>query len=117
MNLIVGATGMVGGEICKLLAEQGKPVRALVRNTSNPESVARLSGLGAEIVKGDIKDRVSLDNACRGVSAVISTASSTRTPREGDTLASVDQQGQLNVIDAAKEAGVQHFVFVSFPPI
>ena len=117
MNLIVGATGMVGGEICKLLAEQGKPVRALVRNTSNPESVARLTRLGAEIVKGDIKDRVSLDNACHGVTAVISTASSTRTPREGDTLASVDQQGQLNVIDAAKEAGVQHFVFVSFPPI
>jgi uncharacterized protein YbjT (DUF2867 family) len=42
MNLIVGATGMLGGEICRLLGEQGKAVRGLVRATSNPEKVARL---------------------------------------------------------------------------
>src|SRR5438309_991728 len=108
---------MVGEEICRLLAAQGKPVRALVRKTSNPDSVERLRSLRAEIVNGDIKDRSSLDGACRGVSAVISTASSTRAPREGDTLANVDQQGQLNVIDAAKAAGAKQFVFVSFPPI
>ena len=39
MNLIVGATGLLGGEICRLLAGQGKAVRSLVRNTSNPEKV------------------------------------------------------------------------------
>ena len=39
MHLVVGATGMVGGEVCRLLAAAGKPVRALVRPTSNPEKV------------------------------------------------------------------------------
>jgi NAD(P)-dependent dehydrogenase (short-subunit alcohol dehydrogenase family) len=54
MNLIVGATGMLGGEICRLLAEQGSAVRVLVRESSNPEKVDRLRGLGAEVVRGDL---------------------------------------------------------------
>lgn len=117
MNLIVGATGMLGGEICRLLAEQGKAVRALVRETSNLEKVARLRELGAEVVRGDLKDRASLETACRSVSAVVSTASSTLSRQEGDSIESVDRQGQLNLIEAAEEAGVKHFVLISFPNV
>ncbi len=115
MNLIVGATGMLGGEICRLLAEQGSNVRGLVRDSSNPEKVEHLRGLGAEIVRGDLKDRASLDKACRGANAVISTASSTVSRQEGDSIESVDRQGQLNLIEAAEEAGVRHFMLISFP--
>jgi uncharacterized protein YbjT (DUF2867 family) len=117
MNLIVGATGMLGGEICRLLAEQGKAVRALVRETSNSEKVARLRGLGAEVVRGDLKDRASLEAACRSASAVVSTASSTLSRQEGDSIESVDRQGQLNLIEAAEAAGVKHFVLISFPNV
>lgn len=117
MNLIVGATGMLGGEICRLLAEQGKPVRALVRDTSNSEKVERLRDLGAEVVRGDLKHRASLEAACRGVSAVVSTASSTVSRQEGDSIDSVDRQGQLNLIETAEEAAVTHFVLVSFPNV
>ena len=46
MILVVGATGMRGGEICRLLAERGK--RAMVRDTSNPERIAALRSLGAD---------------------------------------------------------------------
>jgi NADH dehydrogenase len=53
MNLIVGATGMLGGEICRLLVERGKKVRALVRRTSDPGKVAALGRVGAEVVYGD----------------------------------------------------------------
>ena len=63
MNLIVGATGLLGGQICQLLAERGKPVRALVRDTSNPDKVATLRNIGAEIVLGDLKDRQELQEA------------------------------------------------------
>jgi hypothetical protein len=59
--------GMVGGKVCRILAESGRKVRALVRNTSNPEKVARLKGLGAEVVQGDLKDPASLAAACRCV--------------------------------------------------
>ena len=117
MNLIVGATGMLGGEICRLLAEQGKAVRGLVRETSNPEKVARLRGLGAEVVCGDLKDRASLEAACRGASALVSTASSTLSRQEGDSIESVDRQGQLNLVEAAEQAGVKHFVLISFPKV
>ena len=117
MNLIVGATGMLGGEICRLLAEQGKVVRALVRETSNSEKVARLRGLGAQVVLGDLKDRASLEAACRNTSAVVSTASSTQSRQQGDSIESVDRHGQLNLIDAVEEAGATHFVLISFPDV
>jgi NADH dehydrogenase len=117
MNLVVGATGMLGGEICRLLAEQGKPVRGLVRKTSTAANVTRLRGLGAEVVRGDLKDQASLAAACRDASAVLSTASSTLSRQEGDSIESVDRQGQLNLIEAAEQAGVKHFVLISFPSI
>lgn len=115
MTLIVGATGMLGGEICRLLAERERAVRALVRTTSNPEKVARLQALGAEIVRGDLKDRSSLEAACRGVRAVVTTASSTHSRHEGDSIETVDRQGQLDLIDAAERAGAGRFVLISFP--
>jgi len=117
MNLIAGATGMLGNEICRLLREQGKPVRALVRSTSNPETLTRLRNSGAEIVQGDLKDPASLEAACRGATAVISTASSTISRQSGDSIDSVDRQGQLNLIEAAEKAGVKQFILVSFPRI
>jgi len=117
MNLIVGATGILGSEICRLLAEKGVPVRALVRSTSNPDKVAQLKALKAEVVIGDLKDRRSLDAACRGATAVISTASSTLSRQEGDSIESVDREGQVNLVDAAEAAGVKHFVLISFPKV
>jgi NADH dehydrogenase len=117
MNLIVGATGMLGGEICRLLAEQGSAIRVLVRDGSNPEKVERLRGLRAEVARGDLKDRASLVTACRGATAVVSTASSTVSRQEGDSIENVDRQGQLNLIEAAEEAGVKHFILISFPNV
>src|SRR5688572_15190119 len=115
MNLVVGATGLLGSEICRLLAAEGKPVRGLVRPTSDPAKVEQLQGLGAEIVRGDLKDRSSMDAACQGIQAVVSTASATLSRQEGDSFQSVDRDGQLGLIDAAKTAGVDRFVLVSFP--
>jgi uncharacterized protein YbjT (DUF2867 family) len=114
MNLVVGATGLLGSEISRLLALEGKPVRALVRATSDRDKVSHLASLNAEIMPGDLKDRSSLDAACRGVEAVISTASSTLSRQEGDSIQSVDLDGQLSLINAAKHSGVSHFVLTSF---
>jgi NADH dehydrogenase len=117
MNLIVGATGTLGTEICRLLISAGKPVRGLVRPTSNGDKVAMLDALGVNLVLGDLKDRKSLDTACRGARAIISTASSTFSRQEGDSIQSVDLQGQLSLLEAAKAAGVAHFVLVSFASV
>ena len=117
MNLIVGATGILGSEICRLLAKKGESVRALVRSTSNPDKVAQLKALKAGVILGDLKDRRSLDAACRGATAVVSTASSTLSRQEGDSIESVDREGQVNLVDAASAAGVTHFVLISFPNV
>jgi uncharacterized protein YbjT (DUF2867 family) len=114
MVLVVGSTGMVGSEICRRLASQGEKVRALVRPTSSSEKVASLRGCGVEVFVGDLKDPGSLADACRGVDAVISTASSTFSRQVGDSIETVDDAGQLHLVDAAKAAGVSRFVFVSF---
>jgi NADH dehydrogenase len=117
MNLVVGATGMVGTEVCRLLASTGKPVRALVRGSSDAAKVAKLEALGAKVVKGDLRDEASLRAACQGVKTVLTTASSMPFAYVADdnTPHSVDQEGCLSLIDAAHEAGVQQFVYTSFP--
>jgi NADH dehydrogenase len=117
MNLIVGATGLLGGEICRRLTAEGEAITALVRDTSDPEKVAQLTSLGVELVRGDLKNLPSLKAACRDVRTVISTASSTLSRQSGDSIDTVDRQGQLDLIDAAEAAGVQRFVLISFPSV
>ena len=118
MILVVGATGLVGGEVCKKLASRGEKVRALVRTTSAKEKVDALRSAGVELCVGDLKDPGSLAAACRGVDAVISTASSTLSRHTGDSIESVDGAGQMSLVDAAKAANVERILFVSFrrPP-
>jgi len=117
MNLIVGATGLVGGEICRRLTTAKKPVRALVRPTGDESRIEELRQSGAELVSGDLKDAASIEAACAGATTVLSTASSTLSRQPGDTIDGVDRLGQLQLVAAAKAAGVKHFVFVSFSPI
>lgn len=119
MIFVAGATGLVGMEVCRRLLEKGERVRALVRSSSAPEKVKALESAGAELCSGDLKDPGSLAEGCRGADAIVSTASSTLSRQGGDSIESVDRDGQLNLVDAAKAAGVERFVFVSFrtPPL
>jgi uncharacterized protein YbjT (DUF2867 family) len=116
MNLIVGASGLLGTEICRKLSEEGKQVRALVRRSTDPAKRDKLKGLDADLAYGDLKEPSTLEAACLGVSTIISTASSTFSRQAGDSIESVDLQGQLNLVRTAKAAGAHHFIFISFPP-
>jgi uncharacterized protein YbjT (DUF2867 family) len=82
--------------------------------TSDENKVETLRSAGAELCVGDLKDPESLASACHGVSAIISTASSTLSRAAGDSIESVDLTGQLHLVEAAKAAQVDRFVFVSF---
>jgi len=114
MILVAGATGAVGSEIVRRLLGRGKKVRALVRTSSDPQKVDSLEKAGAEIARGDLKDAASLERACHGVSAVISTVSMIGTGKEGDSFEATDSQGTRNLIDAARAAGAERFLFISF---
>ena len=56
MILVVGATGLLGTRVCERLRTEGKPVKALVRKTSNPDKVSALKSLGCELAIGDLKE-------------------------------------------------------------
>ena len=114
MILIVGSTGFLGNDICRRLIESGKSVRAFVRRTSDPSKIERLKTMGAEIVYGDLRDRASLDAACAGVDAVISTATTTASRQPGDSIEATDRDGQLSLVAAAKKASVSRFIYVSY---
>ncbi|MFZ4656127.1 MAG: SDR family oxidoreductase [Caldilineaceae bacterium] len=113
-TLLVGATGLLGSEIARRLTNQGRSVRALVRTTADPAKIATLKKMGCALVYGDLRDRASLEAACRGVEEVITTASTTFSRQPGDSIETTDQAGQLALVAAAKAARVRHFVYTSY---
>ena len=111
--LLCGATGVLGGGIARKLHERGVPFRALVRPSTDP---CELSGLAAEIARGDIRDPASLAVAMDGIETVVSTVNAIGRVLGGErglTIHDVDDVGYANLITAAEAAGADRFVYVS----
>jgi uncharacterized protein YbjT (DUF2867 family) len=109
MILIIGASGFLGREVTKLLLSKNERVRLLVRT---PAKVEDLRQTGAEVMQGDLIDPPSLVQACQGVDQVLAAAHSLlgKGPYKSEA---VDDAGHRALIDAAKAAGVAHFVYMS----
>lgn len=113
--LVVGATGFLGMEICRQLSAANKNVFGLVRKTAAEEKLSALKQLGVQLVEGDLKDRLSIKTALQGITTIISTASSTFSRQDGDSIQTVDNEGQANLAEEAIAAGIQHYIYISFP--
>jgi uncharacterized protein YbjT (DUF2867 family) len=96
MILVTGATGKIGVEVVRLLGEAGAPARALLRS---PEKAKGWQGI--EVVEGDLDDAASVVAALRGVTRVLLLTAAGNAAQE------------LRVIEAAKQAGVEHVVKIS----
>src|SRR5918994_4166458 len=105
--LVVGATGRVGGAAVERFLEMGFEVRALVRR---PEKGPRLRALGAELVVGDATAPDTLGSAVRGCSGIFSVLAAG--PGRGASE-DVEYRGNMNLLSAARSAGVGHFVYSS----
>lgn len=113
MYLVVGATGLVGGEVTQQLRNKGCDVRALVRGGAAHQGATSLARAGVGIVPGDLGDPLAVAGACNGVDTVICTATS-MPAASGGALQRVDHDGVLGLIAAAERAGVRRFVYTSF---
>lgn len=104
--LIAGATGKTGLHLTQDLLDQGHTVTALVRESSDTDSLPR----GTALRHGDLTDLQP--GVCDGVDAVIFAAGSggATGPEMTDK---VDRDGAKRLIDLAKEAGVERFVMLS----
>ena len=114
--LVAGATGLLGNEICRQLSTKNLQVKAMVRSATDPVKIEQVTKLGVQIVQGELQNIESLRIALRGVKTVISTVSSmpfSYQPGEND-VQSVDENGVINLINASKSAGVNHFIYTSF---
>lgn len=88
----------------RLLAD-GVPVRALVRQPAS-DAAKSLAAAGAELVTADLTDRASLEPALSGARAVFSV----QTPDINDLASDVERVNGLNLVEAARRAGVSQFV-------
>jgi uncharacterized protein YbjT (DUF2867 family) len=95
--LVIGATGQQGGAVARELLERGFGVRALTRDPDKPEA-RTLAERGAEVVRGDLDDRSSIDRTIEGAYGVFSVQNFWETGYEREV-----QQGKT-VADAAKSA-------------
>jgi uncharacterized protein YbjT (DUF2867 family) len=110
MYLVVGASGTVGRRVARRLLERGDPVRAVSRH---PSRLTDLASLGAEAVPGDLRDGGWMDDALRGVRALVLSTHGLVPPSRDNHPGITDEAGNRRIIDAAKRAGVEHVVFVS----
>jgi uncharacterized protein YbjT (DUF2867 family) len=106
MILVVGGTGTLGREIVSRLLAAGREVRVLTRDA------AHVADPDVEVAIGDVRDASTLAAAAKGASAVISAAHGFLGGR-GAGPEEVDRQGNLKLVRAAAQAGVEHFVLLS----
>ncbi len=109
MILVTGGNGYVASyTITQLKKNTTQPIRALIRNESQS---AKIREQGAEPFIGDVTDPESLKRACEGVDRIIHLAAVNR-DKGTVTMQRVNAEGTINLVNAAKKAGVKHIVQV-----
>ena len=108
MILVAGGTGTLGSRLVSLLAERGEQVRVLTRDRAR---AARVDAR-AEVAVGDTGDQEALRRAATGARTVVSAIHGFAGTR-GASPASVDRDGNRNLIRAALAAGAGHMILIS----
>jgi len=110
--LVTGASGFIGGRIAMRLLADGRRMRLLARRPL-PEFEER----GVEVILGDLEDRKALDRACLGVETIFHAAGKVGVWGPAEEFHRVNVLGTRNLISAARQANVRHFIFTSSPSV
>ena len=109
--LVTGATGFIGSHLAERLLSDGHSIVALARPSSD---VSRLEASDARIVHGDVRNRDDVRRAMSGCATVYHLAAA-RTFHTDDPadFHSVNETGTRNVVEAARELGIERLIHVS----
>src|SRR5690349_13896929 len=108
LTAVAGATGYIGGKLTRELARRGAAVRGLARR---PELARGLRDSGCAVVRADVLDPESLQQALDGAATAYYLVHSMGRGAEGD-FAARDQQGASNFARAAAGAGVERIIYL-----
>ncbi|MDX6365617.1 MAG: hypothetical protein QOK30_693 [Nocardioidaceae bacterium] len=100
MIVVAGGTGRLGQRVVRRLLDRGLAVRVLTRS---PSGAAGLPA-AVELAVGDVRDRASLRAAMVGARTVVSAVQGV-TGKGGNSPATVDRDGNVNLVDLAAEVG------------
>lgn len=112
--LVTGATGGLGLAVVEALAAEGYAVRASGRD---PAARTRLEALGAEVVLADIVEPGTPRRLCEGMDAVFHAAALSSPWGLPELFRRVNVTATARLLEAARAAGADAFVFVSSPSI
>jgi len=110
MILITGSTGFIGRALIRQFSSIGVPVRALIR--PSPRTPRLPKGVSVEVAVVSLADKRGLRAALRDVDTIIHLASAENQGSRGNLL-TADIQGTENLVEAASDAGVDRFVYLS----
>lgn len=114
--LVTGAAGFIGSSLVRALVERGDTVRGIDNlSTGHLENISDLRDR-FEFRVGDVLDRSILNEMCSGVDFVLHQAAVASVPRSvEDPISCHDANvtGTLNVLLAARDAGVKRVVYAS----
>jgi dihydroflavonol-4-reductase len=108
LNLLVGATGFVGGHVVEYLFQQGEISKGIFRKGSH---LKIMDANGVQGLEADLLDHHSLHEAMEGVDAVYSMASPM--PDSDTDFLQVNTKGLQNLLEVAAESKVKAFVHLS----
>ncbi len=116
LYLVTGGAGFIGSNLARTLLARGERVRVLDNfATGKRTNLAEIEN-HIETMAGDIRDRALVAQAMAGVDYVLHQAALGSVPRsvvDPHTTHEVNATGTLNLLWAAKEAGVKRFVIAS----
>lgn len=115
--LVTGGAGYLGSIVCDQLTRAGHRVRAIDALMHGGQPLLGLAGReGFEFLRGDLRDRNTVRSALRGVHGVVHLAAIVGDPacaKQPELARAVNETASLDLLAAAREAGVKRFVFAS----